>query len=126
VADQLFTAGRAQHVAPALRKAVDRITRALRYMDDSSGIVGDDLHEIMGLYARACAAAPPAPKSLAGWLVRLACNGPGWPRIHLREFAPALGERGITELERLVEQRATTADPRSWAGGYAVRDRDRG
>jgi hypothetical protein len=92
------------------------MARALMYMDDSSGVVGDDLHEIMGLYARACVAAPPAPKSLASWLVTLACDGPGWPRIRLREFAPALGERGISELEWRVEQRAQTVDPQSWGG----------
>jgi uncharacterized Zn finger protein len=122
VADQLIAAGAARQAVPDLRKAVDRITRALMYMDDSSGVVGDDLHEIMGLYARACALAPPVPTSLASWLVKLACDGPGWPRIQLREFAPALGERGISELERLVAQRAQSADPQSWAGGFAVRD----
>lgn len=35
---------------------------------------------------------------------------------------PALGDRGISGLERLVEQRAQTADPQSWCGGFAVRD----
>ena len=44
-----------------LRKAVDRITSALMDMDDSSGIVGADLHDIMGLSVRACEAAPPEP-----------------------------------------------------------------
>jgi tetratricopeptide (TPR) repeat protein len=122
LAEQLVTAGAAGQAVPELRKAADRITRALMYMDDSSGIVGDDLHQIMGLYARACAAAPPPPKSLAGWLVKMACDGPGWPRVQLREFAPALGEHGISELERLVNQRAQTVDPQSWSGGFAIRD----
>jgi hypothetical protein len=120
--DQLIASGQAGRTVPVLRKAVDRITSALMYMDDSSGIVGDDLHEIMGLYARACAAASPNPKSLAAWLVKLECDGPGWPRIVLRDFAPALGERGIAEVERLVAQRAQTVDPQSWAGTFAVRD----
>lgn len=53
VADELITAGAARQAVPDLRKAVDRITRALMYMDDSSGVVGDDLREIMALYARA-------------------------------------------------------------------------
>jgi hypothetical protein len=73
--------GRTGQAVPVLRKAVDRITSALMYMDDSSGIVGDDLHGIMGLYARACAAAPPNPTGLARWLVKLQCDGPGWPSI---------------------------------------------
>jgi hypothetical protein len=120
--ERLIASGQPGQAVPVLRKAVDRITSALMYMDDSSGIVGDDLHDIMGLYARACAAAPPSPTGLAGWLVKLQCDGPGWPRIVLRDFAPALGERGIAEVERLVALRAQTVDPQSWAGSFAVRD----
>jgi uncharacterized Zn finger protein len=120
--ERLIASGRAGQAVPVLRRAVDRITSALMYMDDSSGIVGDDLHDIMGLYARACAAAPPNPAGLAGWLVKLQCDGPGWPQIVLRDFAPALGERGIAEVERLVARRAQTADSQSWTGSFAVRD----
>jgi hypothetical protein len=120
--DRLVASGDAGLAVAVLRKAVDRITSALMYMDDSSGIVGDDLHEIMSLYARACAAAPPNPKSLAGWLVKLQCDGPGWPRIVLRDFAPALGELGIAEIAQLVARRAQSDDPQSWTGTFAVRD----
>ncbi|MGC5021451.1 hypothetical protein [Micromonospora sp. DT47] len=120
--DRLVAEGRADLAVPVLRKAVDRVTRALMYLDDSSGIVGDDLQELMDLYARACTAAPPNPVSLAGWLVKLECDGPGWPRVVLSDFAPALGERGIAEVERLVAERARAADPESWTAAFAVRD----
>jgi hypothetical protein len=120
--ERLIASGQPGQAVPMLRRAVDRITSALMYMDDSSGIVGDDLHDIMGLYARACAAAPPDPTGLAGWLVKLQCDGPGWPQIVLRDFAPALGERGIAEVERLIARRAQTADPQSWTDSFAVRD----
>ncbi len=120
--ERLIASGQPGQAVPVLRRAVDRITSALMYMDDSSGIVGDDLHDIVGLYARACAAAPPNPAGLAGWLVRLQCDGPGWPQIVLRDFGPALGERGVAEVERLVARRAQTADPQSWTGSFAVRD----
>src|SRR3954470_14490864 len=53
ICERLIGAGDAAEALPMLRKAVDRMTRALMYMDDSSGIVGDDLHHIMSLYARA-------------------------------------------------------------------------
>jgi hypothetical protein len=109
--ERLIASGQPGQAVPVLRKAVDRTTNALMNMDDSSGIVGDDLHDIMSLYARACAAAPPNPAGLAGWLVKLQCDGPGWPQIVLRDFAPALGERGVAEVERLVARRAQTADP---------------
>jgi hypothetical protein len=120
--ERLISSGHATQAAPVLRKAVDRMTRALMYMDDSSGIVGDDLREMMNLYARACAAAPPKPAALANWLVTLSCDGPGWPRIMLRDFAGALGERGLAEVARLVEARAQAADPQSWTATFAVRD----
>ncbi|MEV4134029.1 hypothetical protein AB0J72_17895 [Dactylosporangium sp. NPDC049742] len=118
----LVDAGDGATVVPVLRKAVDRMTAALTSMDDSSGIVGDDLQQIMHLYARACATAPPDPKRLAAWLVQLECDGPGWPRVLLRDFAPALGGKGIAEVERLVAERAATAGPDSWAGRFAIRD----
>ncbi len=120
--EQLLTAGRAGEAVPVLRKAVDRMTAALTYMDDSSGVVGADLREMTALYARACAGAPPNPKTLAGWLVKVAYDGPGWPEIVLREFAPALGERGLVQLAALVEERAANADPGSWRHEFATRN----
>jgi hypothetical protein len=54
---------------PALaQRAVELVRTALMYVDDSSGIVGDDLHALMAVHARACAATPPDPKRLAAWL----------------------------------------------------------
>ena len=120
--EALIDAGETATVVPMLRKAVDRMTTALTSMDDSSGIVGDDLQRIMDLYARACVAAPPNPKWLASWLVKLECDGPGWPRILLRDFAPALAASGLAEVERLVTERADIADPDSWTGQFAIRD----
>ncbi|XVU23582.1 hypothetical protein ACQPZJ_41035 [Actinoplanes sp. CA-054009] len=120
--EKLLAEGAAAQAVPVLRKAVDRITRALTYMDDSSGIVGDDLDGVMRLYARACAEGPPPAAALAKWLVGLACDGPGWPRVRLRDFEPALGERGLAEVGRLTEARTETADPESWSALVAIRD----
>jgi hypothetical protein len=97
---------------PALaRRAVDLVTTALMYVDDSSGILGDDLRALMAVHVRACAAAPPDPKRLAGWLVKLRLEGPGWPDFELRDYAAALGEKGRAELSRRVEDHARTAEP---------------
>jgi hypothetical protein len=120
--ERLIGAGEAARAVPLLRKAVDRMTRALMYMDDSSGIVGDDLRRIVSLYARACTIAPPKPAALAKWLVDLACDGPGWPRVLLPEFAGALGDRGMAEVTCLVEERTRTSDPESWTAIYSLRD----
>jgi uncharacterized Zn finger protein len=120
--ERLIGAGEAARAVPLLRKAADRMTRALMYMDDSSGIIGDDLRRIVSLYARACTVAPPKPAALAKWLVDLACDGPGWPRVLLPEFAGALGDRGLSEVTRLVEERTRTTDPESWTSVHSLRD----
>lgn len=97
---------------PALaQRAVDLVTTALMYMDDSSGTVGDDLHALMAAHAAACAATPPDPKRLAAWLGKLRLDGPGWPDFELRDYAAALGEKGRAELARVVEDRAKTTEP---------------
>ncbi|WP_434739314.1 DUF6880 family protein [Micromonospora sp. SH-82] len=118
--ERLIDAGEAAVAVPALRKAVDRMTTALMYMDSSSGVLGEDLAYLMDLYARACRAAPPRPRTLAGWLVKLVFDGPGWPDVRLRDWAPALGPAGVAEVTQLVDERATAGD--SDGRRWAVRD----
>ncbi|MFG1918260.1 DUF6880 family protein [Micromonospora sp. NPDC048898] len=75
----------------------------------------------MDLYARACRAAPPRPPGLAAWLVNLVCDGPGWPDVVLRDWAPALGPKGLAEVARLVDERAAAAEPDGRHQRWAVR-----
>lgn len=97
---------------PALaRRAVDLVTTALMYLDDSSGIIGDDLHALMAVHVRACVVAPPNSQRLAVWLAKLRLDGPGWPDFELRDYAGALGHKGRAELERIVDEHAKTAEP---------------
>ena len=116
IAEQVLTAGdahAARALVPQLRKAVDRVTRALQYLDDSSGVIGQDLRDLMTAYARACRAAPPSSGPLAGWLVDLVFDGPGWPEVTLADFAPALGPQGLSRIADLVTERspAQTGEP---------------
>jgi tetratricopeptide (TPR) repeat protein len=116
----MLEAGRAADVVPLARCAVERATDGLLHIDDSSGIIGDDLRELTGLYARACAIAPPDAAKLAAWLVASRCDGPGWPDFAAADFAPALGEAGLAELARLVEERRSEGEPGSWAVTWGV------
>ncbi len=109
IAEQVLAAGDAQAaraLVPQLRKGVDRVTRALQYLDDSSGVIGQDLRALMEAYARACCLAPPSSGPLAGWLVGLVFDGPGWPAVELADFAPALGPKGLSRIADLVAERS--------------------
>lgn len=109
-------------VVPALtRHAVERITTALAYLDDSNCSIGADLHTMLAVHARACAAAPPDPTRLARWLAALRLDGPGWPDFELRDFAPALGTTGMAELARIIDQRSAGTDP-IWFGIRILRE----
>jgi hypothetical protein len=121
VAD-MIQAGDAASAGPLARRAVERVTAALMYMDDSAGIVGDDLRALMVLYARACREAPPDAKRLATWLVSRQLDGPGWPAIELKEFAEALGPHGLAKVARLTEEGGVTADPDSWTAQWGIKD----
>jgi len=103
-----------------LRNAVDRVTRALQYLDDSSGRIGEDLRALMALYAHACRTSPPPAAPLATWLVELAWDGPGWPEVRLADFAPALGLEGLARIAALVAERTAAADPDSWHDEWAA------
>ena len=112
---EMIEAGGAAEAVLLARRAVERVTAAMMYMDDSSGIVGGDLRTLMSLYARACQEAPPDARRLAAWLVATRLDGPGWPDVELAEFAGALGDAGLAEVARLTEERRAAADPDSWA-----------
>lgn len=101
---ELVTTGHAREAGPLARRAVERITSALEHMDDSSGVVGDACHHAMDVYAQACTQAPPDPEELAGWLLDLDLNGPGWPEVDLRCFADALGATGVKAVRAQVER----------------------
>ena len=49
-------------------------------------------------------------------------DGPGWPGIDLKEFAEALGDRGLAEIARLIEERSATADPDSWTAQWGIKN----
>ena len=105
----MLDAGRAADVVPLARRAVERATDGLLHIDDSFGIIGDDLRELTGLFAKACAIAPPDAAKLAAWLVAARCDGPGWLQlISLRQSehpADVLGP-----LSRLIELGVEQAD----------------
>ncbi len=109
IAEQILTdpdAQAARALVPQLRKAVDRVMRALQYLDDSSGVIGQDLRDLMEAYTRACCAAPSSPGPLAGWLVGLVWDGPGWPEVRLADFAPLSVRRRLSRIADLVAERS--------------------
>lgn len=100
---RLLDAGSRADLAPLARRTVDDISEMLEQIDDTSGEVADRLDRAVELYARACAARPPDPVSLAEWILEVEFDGPGRPVIELAEFAAALGDKGIARIKSTVD-----------------------
>ncbi|WP_345944096.1 hypothetical protein [Amycolatopsis sp. SID8362] len=100
---RMLDAGSRADLAPLARRTVDDISEVLEQSGDHTGDLGERLERAVELYARACAARPPDPEKLAGWIVEVEFDGPGWPAIDLADFAAALGERGLKLIKSHVD-----------------------
>lgn len=100
---RMLDAGSRADLAPLARRTVDDISEVLEQAGDHPGDLGERLDRAVELYARACAARPPDPEKLAGWIVEVEFDGPGWPVIDLADFATALGERGLKLIKSVVD-----------------------
>jgi len=98
---RLLDAGSRADLAPLARRTVDDIIGTLEQVDDSSGVVGDELDRAVELYARACAAHPPNSEELADWILDAAFGGLD---LELAEFSGALGDKGIERVKSAVDK----------------------
>ncbi|WP_410607365.1 hypothetical protein [Amycolatopsis sp. lyj-109] len=100
---RMLDAGSRADLAPLARRTVDDISEVLEQSGDHPGDLADRLDRAVELYARACAARPPDPEKLAGWILEVEFDGPGRPVIDLAEFATALGEPGLKRIKSTVD-----------------------
>ncbi len=108
---RMLDAGSRADLAPLARRTVDDISEVLEQSGDHTGDLGERLDRAVELYARACAARPPDPEKLAGWIVEVEFDGPGWPVIDLADFASALGERGLKLIKSVVDDVLEASGP---------------
>jgi hypothetical protein len=69
--DDLIQAGGGADAIVIAREAIGWLTGPYDFVDDSSGSVADAAYELLAVHLRACAAAPPEPVSLGGYLAGL-------------------------------------------------------
>jgi hypothetical protein len=81
---------------PVVEKAIAAAVRVIVRADDSSGIIGGAIRDLLALHADlACRTKPPASK-LVDWLVKLQFDGTqDFFHIDIADYAPALGQKGL-------------------------------
>ena len=117
-------AGGADVVRPALERVLSRLRKIGQHADDSGGVIGNAESRALGLYIRACSEGTVDGPKLGRWLVKYQRESPGWPDVHLVQFADSLGDKGIATYRRELEKWSAgrprkQPDPnRPWLGDY--------
>ena len=115
--DDLIQAGEGADAIVIARDAIGYLTGPYDFVDDSSGSVAVAAYELLAVHLRACAAAPPEPVSLGGYLAGLLLDDGCELYPDLDEYAELLGDRGAAVVrERIVA--AYAENPASWRAKY--------
>lgn len=100
-----------------LERGVSHLVKVLQTRaDDSSGLVGDLVRDLLDLHARACDAGVADPIALARWMIRFRFVDQDFFEPDPVRFRAALGERGLAEYRSLL---AAQDDQDGFAARYA-------
>lgn len=106
----LVDADHAAEARPLARHAVERLASAIGSVDDPVGTIAGLCRRAIKLYAGACAGARPNPAKLAAWLFELRVSWTTWPTFDIGDFLAPLGDSGLAEYTRLVEEAWASLD----------------
>lgn len=109
----LTDAGGAADAIEIAREAVATLAAAVEYVDDSSSVVGEAVHEIFAAHLRACEAAPPDPVSLGDYLAGLLLRNDFAFGPELADYVGLLGDKGFAAVREHIEA-AYTQNPQDW------------
>lgn len=96
-------------VIPFVQKAIRSAVRVILRADDSSGVIGDLVRDLLALHAELCVAAPPPPATLVRWLIRFQFDGvQDFFNPDVAAYVDALGPSGLrrfrAELDRIAAE----------------------
>ncbi len=100
--DQLTKAGQADATLTLIEYAFPKLRAIYEQSDDSGGYLGGELAHIAKLYLEASNACSPLGDDYPRRLYKLMLEDE-WGMFNIKDFSPALGEKGLAEWQRLLE-----------------------
>lgn len=102
------------------------VVKVIQQADDSSGLIGDLVRDLLELHAVACDAGVADPVKLSGWMIRFRFSDQDFFEVDPVRYQEALGEAGVAAYREAIE---AIDDAGSFAVRYsrerlAVLDRD--
>ena len=80
------------------------VAKVILHADDSSGLIGDLVRDLLDLHARACDVGVAEPHKLAAWMIRFRFGDQDFFEIDPVRYAAALGDAGMVAYRSAVEQ----------------------
>lgn len=108
----------ARDVVPIVERAIGHVVKVLAAGDDSAGAAGDVAQALLTAHAVAATTGQRDPIELVRWLVRFTFETQDFFVPDVRDYASALGERGVAAYRAEVARRAA-ADPEAFAPQHA-------
>lgn len=100
-------------VLTVTQKAIASACKVIMRADDSSGIIGDAIRQLLELHAQLARTAPPPDRKLVDWMIRFQFdNECDFFTIDPVAYAPALGERGMTTYRMKLDEIAAGLSPK--------------
>lgn len=103
VAEAYLDEHRGVAVRPQIERAIARLNAILEHADDSSGMLGEQLHRCFDMHVRACADGIDNQKKLADWLVKVTWDAP-FVAPSLRDYAGLLDATATDSIAAAFEQ----------------------
>src|SRR3954452_5275533 len=89
-----------------LQRAAGHLVKVLLRADDSNGMIGGLVSDVLGLHRQACAAGVAEPRALAKWIVKFSFEDQDFFNIDPVVYADALGDDGLIVYRREVAKRS--------------------
>ncbi|MHB1172401.1 MAG: SWIM zinc finger family protein [Lacisediminihabitans sp.] len=81
---------------PTVQKAIASTVRVILRADDSNGVIGTVIDDLLSLHAQLCTAAPPPVNTLVDWLIAFQFDGTqDFFNPDIVDYSGALGEIGL-------------------------------
>lgn len=100
-------------VLTVTQKAIASACKVIMRADDSSGIIGDAIRELLDLHAQLARVAPPPYRKLVDWMIRFQFdNECDYFEIDPVGYAPALGELGMAAYRKKLDEILAGLNPK--------------
>jgi hypothetical protein len=115
-----------QELVRLLERAVGHVVKVIHHADDSSGLIGEVVRELLELHAVGSDAQVADPVKLAGWMIRFQFVDQDLFELDPVRYARALGDDGLLAYRQVIDE---IDDGTSFAVRYArerlaILDRD--